>query len=621
MLTKYLQGLLDKSKLGDATEPSYYPVLEQLLSDWSQKNNKSIQITSLPKRTEAGNPDFRILNNKNELIGYIEAKDFKIDLDQVEGTEQLMRYRKTYFNLILTNFFEFRLYRRIELDKPAQLINKTFIGRPFVLNELHTTTSPQNEQDFFNLIEQFVSFSTLKTTSAKVLATELAKRTRFLREQVIDEELKEEKIEDIQTLESFYKAFKDHLISSLTLEDFSDLFAQTITYGLFAARSRSKEEFNRELAYKYIPSTIGILRNVFKFIASADLPQTMSWIIDDIAGVLASTDVKKIMNDFYQEGKGHDPIIHFYETFLAAYDPKEREKRGVYYTPESVVSYIVRSVHKVLKEKFGKTDGFATQSVTVLDPAAGTLTFPVAAIQIAISEYQKTYGSGATSSLIKDHILKNFYAFELMMAPYAIGHLKGGFVLDEHNYQLADDERFNLFLTNTLEFDKEDPNRFPGIIEQTIAKESAEALKVKEEIPVMVIIGNPPYSGSSDNKGEWILNQIKEYKQIEGQPLGERNPKWIQDDYVKFFRFAQWKIEQSGQGIIGFITNHAWLDNPTFRAMRYSMMKTFDEIYILNLHGSTLKKEKTPTGGKDENVFDIQTGVAIAIMVKNKKNE
>lgn len=451
------------------------------------------------------------------------------------------------------------------------------------------------------------------------MATELAKRTRFLRDNVIELELREEKTKDIRMLEGFYKAFKDYLISSLTLKDFSNLFAQTITYGLFAARSRAEDGFNRRLAYGYIPHTIGILRDVFRFISSVDLPQSMEWIVDDIAEVLDAADVKKIIGDFYKEGKGKDPIIHFYETFLAEYDSKERGKRGVYYTPEPVVSYIVRSVHKLLKEKFDKEDGFATQSVTVLDPAAGTLTFPAFAIHEAVEEYKDKYGEGGVKGLIKDHILKHFYAFELMMAPYAVGHLKMGFVLDELGYKLSETERFKLFLTNTLEFKKEDSDTLPGFFERELAKESEEALSVKNKIPIMVIIGNPPYSGISENKGKWISKQIEEYKHIRGTGLGERNLKWIQDDYVKFFRFAQWKIEKTGGGIIGFITNHAWLDNPTFRGMRYSLLKTFDEFYVVNLHGSFLKKEKTPSGGRDENVFDIRPGVAISIFVKYQK--
>lgn len=610
----YLQNIFNTAKAGGTREESYYPDLKNFLEDYSKKVKKKFLITPLPKKTEAGNPDFRILTAKKELVGYIEAKSPEIeDLDEIEDSEQLQRYRQTFPNLILTNFFEFRRYRN------GELIEKVQIGRPFVAYQLKQIPPVENEKEFFKLLDQFFSFRTQRTTTAKALATELAKRTRFLRDNVIIEELKEEKIEGTQTLEGFYKAFKGHLISSLSIEDFADLFSQTITYGLFAARARADKKFHRELAYKYIPHTIGILRDVFKFVSSAEIPKPMEWIVDDISEVLSATDVKTIISNFYKEGRGKDPIIHFYETFLAEYDPKEREKKGVYYTPEPVVKYIVSSIHELLKTKFGKKDGFADSSVTVLDPAAGTLTFPAQAIGLAIQEYSKKYGGGGVKALIKDHVLKDFYAFELMMAPYAVGHLKIGFVLDEFNYKLSEDERFNLFLTNTLDFTKEDPNRFPGVFEQSIAKESSDALKIKEDVPVMVITGNPPYSGSSENKGEWILDKIKEYKQIRGKSLGERNPKWIQDDYVKFFRFAQWKIEKNSKGIIGFITNHAWLDNPTFRGMRYSLLNTFDEIYVLNLHGSTLKKEKTPEDGKDENVFDIQPGVAITICIKTGK--
>lgn len=612
MLDKYFQDIFKTTKIGDAREESYYPDLKKLLENYAERQNKDFLITALPKKTEGGNPDFRILTAKKELVGYIEVKTLTVeDLDNIEDTKQLKRYRSTFPNLILTNLFEFRLYRN------GQLIDKISIGRPFIIHQLKTVPPVENQEKFYKLLEQFFSFSIPVTTKAKSLAIELAKRTRFLRDNVITEELREENTEGTQTLESFYKAFKDHLISSLEPNDFANLFAQTITYGLFAARSRAKEDFNRELAYKYIPPTIGILKDVFRFISSTDLPQSMEWIIDDIAEVLRCSDVGKIMENFYKEGKGRDPIIHFYETFLAEYDPKEREKRGVYYTPEPVVSYITRSIHKLLKEKFNKSDGFADKSVIVLDPAAGTLTFPAYAIDLAISEFKEKYGEGGVNSLIKNHILKDFYAFELMMAPYAIGHLKIGLILDNLGYQLSDEERFNLFLTNTLDFSKENPNQFPGVFEQTIAKESQQALEVKEKIPVMVVMGNPPYSGVSENKGEWILKQIEEYKQINGKPLGEQKY-WLQDDYVKFLRFAQWKLGQNENGILGFITNHAWLDNPTFRGMRASFLKTFDEIYILNLHGSNLKKEKAPGGGKDENVFDIQTGVAITIGIKNK---
>jgi len=366
--------------------------------------------------------------------------------------------------------------------------------------------------------------------------------------------------------------------------------------------------------------------DVFRFISLEEPPKSLQIIVEDIAELLHVTDVKKILHEYYSAGKGKDPIIHFYETFLSTYDPEIRERRGVYYTPEAVVGYIVRSIHSILKTHFGLSDGLASYEVKLLDPAGGTLTFPAAAIHLAAKEYITKYGEGGLHHWIKNHILQDFYAFELMMAPYAIGHLKIGFILDELSYNLADDERFKLYLTNTLEMEEIKQISIPGV--SSLSEESHLAGEVKKEQPILVILGNPPYSGISSNVNEWTEKLLKEdidgcqsYYKVDGEPLGEKNPKWLQDDYVKFLRFAQWKIQKSGFGIVGMITNHGYLDNPTFRGMRQSLMKTFDEIYILDLHGNSLKRETTPDGGKDENVFDIRQGVAIALFIKNKKQK
>ncbi|MFO7891518.1 MAG: type ISP restriction/modification enzyme, partial [bacterium] len=392
--------------------------------------------------------------------------------------------------------------------------------------------------------------------------------------------------------------------------------------GLFAARTRANGEFNRIMAFNFIPRTIGILRDVFRFISLEDPPKSLQIIVDDIAELLWVTEVKKILDEYYQSGRGNDPIIHFYETFLSTYDPGIREKRGVYYTPEPVVNYIVKSIHSILKTHFNLSDGLANQEVKLLDPAGGTLTFPAKAINLAADEYSSKYGKGGLHQWIKNHILNNFHAFELMMAPYAIGHLKMGFIIDEMGYKLADDERFKLYLTNTLEMEEIKQIAIPGI--SSLSEESHLAGKVKKEQPILVIFGNPPYSGISSNANEWTEKLLKEdidgcqsYYKVDDKPLGEKKV-WLQDDYVKFLRFAQWKIQKTGFGIVGMITNHSYLDNPTFRGMRQSLLKTFDEIYILDLHGNSLKKETTPEGGKDENVFDIRQGVAIALFIKNK---
>jgi type I restriction-modification system DNA methylase subunit len=621
ILKDYVRGIYKFAKRGDAREESYYPEVVKLIKRCADEmGKKDVDVTMLPKKTEAGNPDFRIWDGNQHIIGYIEAKTLDKDLDKIEDSEQLKRYRETFPNVILTNFFEFRLYRN------GDLIDKVSIGRPYVIYELNEIPPLENEEKFFDLIQRFLGFTLPKSYNAETLAKELARRTKFLRHEVVLEELKEERSEidsDKKRVISFYEAFKKYLIRDLDEETFADLYSQTITYGLFAARTRAGKKFNRELAFKYIPHTIGILKEVFKFISLGNVPKQMQITIDDIADVLQVADVNNILNKFYEQGRGNDPIVHFYETFLKEYDPKTREKRGVYYTPTPVVEYIVKSIHKLLKSRFDISDGLAGESVTLLDPAAGTLAFPAEAIKIAIEEYTSKYGEGSKEELIRERLLKNYHAFELMMAPYAIGHLKIGFLLKEMGYELRENERFKLYLTNTLEME-EIPNTTMPIV-SSLSRESHMALKIKKYDPILVIMGNPPYSGISSNNNEWTETLLKtdidgaqSYYTVDGVSLGEKNPKWLQDDYVKFLRFAQWKIQKAGKGIVGMITNHSYIDNPTFRGMRQSLMKTFNEIYILDLHGNSKKREKSPDGSKDENVFGIQQGVAIALFVKEE---
>jgi predicted helicase len=615
LLSEYMKAIAATTMQGDAREESYYPALKALFSDFPLDKERKTVVTVLPKKTEAGNPDFRVWDGNHYIVGYIEAKSPGTNLDQIETTEQLERYLNTFPNFILTNFYEFRLYRDgVEIDRVT-------IARHFTAHKLKTTPQLENIDTFEKLANQFFGFKLPKSFTAENLAVELAKRTRFLRDQVIVEELKETDGERSE-IYGYYQAFQKYLIPSLTPEQFADLYSQTITYGLFAARTRTAGDFNRRIAFEYIPHTTGILRDVFRFISLGNLSEQMEVIIDDITSVLNAAEINSILDQYYKGGKGEDPIIHFYETFLNQYDPKTRERRGVYYTPEPVVNYIVKSVHHLLKTHFGLRDGLADPSVTVLDPAAGTLTFPAEAIKLTVKEYVDKYGEGGKKEFIRNQILKNFYALELMMAPYAIGHMKISFLLESLGYQLQGDDSFQLYLTNTLEMEDIAQIDIPGI--RSLSEESRLAGKVKRE-PILVIMGNPPYSGSSSNRNEWTEKLLKEdldgaqsYYTVDGESLGERNPKMLQDDYVKFLRFAQWKIHKAGQGIVAMITNHSYLDNPTFRGMRQSLMKTFDEIYILDLHGNSLKKETAPDGSKDENVFDIRLGVAIAFFVKQR---
>ncbi len=612
MLESYLKRIFEVAKRGDAREESYYSCLEELFRNYADSiKRKNVAITSLPKKTEAGNPDFRIWDGQQQIVGYIEAKAPTVEhLDHIEDTGQLKRYLHTFPNLILTNFFEFRLYRS------GTLIDKVLVGRPYVIHKLKIIPPVEKVDDFLKLLDKFFSFTFPKVYDAKALAIELAKRTRFLKDEIIAQELEEEEKEGKGNILGFYKAFKEHLISGLSKEDFADLYSQTVTYGLFAARTRSENGFNRKLAYDRIPKTIGILRDVFKFISLGELPQQMEWIIDDIAEVLAVTDVYKILDEYFHKHKGKDPIVHFYETFLAEYDPKTREKRGVYYTPEPVVSYIVRSLNHILKEHFDKKDGFASHSVTVLDPAAGTLTFLAEAAKLAVDEFTSKYGDGKKASFIKEHIFKNFYAFELLMAPYAVGHLKMSFLLEELGYKLQADDRFKLYLTNTLEMEELAQTELPGMA--SLSEESHLAGKIKKEQPILVVLGNPPYSKSSANKSDFIEKEMNVYKE---DVRDEKNIQPLSDDYIKFIRFAHWKIDKAGRGVIGMITNNSYLSGLIHRGMRKSLLESFNEIYILNLHGNSRIGERCPDGSKDENVFDIQQGVSIAIFIKRKKQK
>ena len=605
MVNLYLHRVAEITKRGDAREESYYRPLADFLEEFSsEKRKKKVYVTSLPKKTEAGNPDFRVWDGKHSIVGYIEAKQPNANLDDVEDTKQLERYIGTFPNLILTNFYEFRLYRH------GQRIASVLLARPFIPAKLKTVPPAEHEPEFIGLLDKFFEFSRPKKFTAETLAKELATLTRFLRDEVIAEQLAEEHSKGSGTLLGFYEAFRQHLIADLTHETFADLYAQTLTYGLFAARTRSENGFNRKLAYDLIPKTIGILRDIFRFISLEEPPPQLEWVVDDIAEVLAAADVTNILHTFFKEGKGADPVFHFYETFLAHYNPEERERRGVYYTPEPVVSYIVRSLNILLKEKFGRADGFATPSVTVLDPAGGTLTFIAEAARVAMAEFEK-YGKGSRSKFVEDHILKNFYSFELMMAPYAAGHLKMGFLLEELGHKLTGEERFQFFLTNTLEMEELAQTTLPGMA--SLSEESHLAGKVKKEKPILVILGNPPYSVSSANKSDFIEKEMSLYK---NGVRAERNIQPLSDDYIKFIRFAHWKIERAGAGAIGFITNNSYLSGLIHRGMREELLRTFDALYVLNLHGNARLREKTPRGGFDENVFDIMQGVSIAIFVK-----
>jgi predicted helicase len=626
-IKEYLAEINKVYGRGDATEHSYRPAMKTLIEALGQQ----VIVTNEPQRmTDVGAPDMRVLRRIHNVeipFGYIECKDIGRNLQKEEKSEQIQRYLKSIDCLILTDYLSFRLYIGGNLDQTAELA-KEGEGGMF-------ETSEERINDVQNLFARFFAAEPLRVDSAEGLAKKMAGIAQNLR-YVIGKTFEKEAEEG--TLHGQYKAFQKVLLHNLRPEEFADMYAQTICYGLFTARyyyKNGSEPFTRLAAPQWLPKTNPFLRETFAYIAGYYLDERIAWIVDGLAVLLDYVQMDKIRCEFGRKAGKEDPVVHFYETFLAAYDPKLRERRGVYYTPEPVVSYIVRSADWLLKKKFGlrqglrdsrKVEAREVHECLILDPAVGTGTFLYEVIRLIYEGFQD---EGAWSAYVKEHLLPRLFGFELMMAPYAVCHMKLGLELAETGYDFTSDERLGVYLTNTLEEAEEISEKLP--FAQWISEEAKAANRVKQDLQIMVVLGNPPYSGHSANASwrikngkrvrTFIGNLIKDYYFVDGEPLGEKNPKWLQDDYVKFIRYGQYRIERTGCGILAFITNHGYLDNPTFRGMRQQLMKTFSEIYILDLHGNAKKKEVCPDGSRDENVFDIQQGVSIGIFVKERDKE
>jgi predicted helicase len=643
-LLEYLRKVERALKRGDATEHTQRPALKDLLEALDAR----ITATNEPKRAECGAPDFVISRKRDQLsLGYLEAKDVGVGLDAVEGSEQVQRYLASLPNLLLTDYLEFRWFVGGKKRETSRLGQATGAGKvtPSLAEELERAR---------RLLAGFVSQRPVDIASAEELARRLASLTHIIRDIIIGAFQRQH---SSQQLQDWRDAFARTLLPELApqgdpkleagaVREFADMFAQTLAYGLFSARvSSGSAEFSRQKAQKLIPRTNPFLRTFFEQITGSALDEEpFAGFVEDLIQTLGHADMGRILEDFGKRDAGRDPVVHFYETFLQAYDPKLREVRCVYYTPEPVVNYIVQSIDRLLKEKFGIKAGLAdhakitvkrkegegeseeeSQRVLILDPATGTATFLYTVLDFIRAQFKTKKNAGQWGSYVHEHLLPRLFGFELLMAPYAVAHFKLGLALaamDEEplfrpqwSYEPRGNERLNIFLTNTLE-DLEHTSEQLGPL-RALSDEANSAYAVKKHRPVLVVLGNPPYSGHSANKGEWISTLVRDYYFCDGQRLGERNPKWLQDDYVKFIRWGQWRIEQTGQGVLAFITNHGYLDNPTFRGMRQNLMRTFDEIYVLDLHGNSKKKETVPgTGEPDKNVFDIQQGVAIGIFVK-----
>lgn len=654
---QYLFRIQERFSSGISTEHSYRGDLQQLLETLLSKYD----VTNEPRRSNVGAPDY-IITEDTVARGYIEAKDVDKSLDHKSYKEQFNRYRDGLPNLIITNYLEFRLYQD---GNHIKTIHLAYLDP--LTNEIEP--NPKAFGEFEALIKDFPEHIAQTIRSSKKLSHLMASKARLLKE-AFARSLKEDIADHLNPdteLQQQFASFKELLINDIDPDQFADLYAQTIAYGMFAARSKdpSLNTFNRQEAAELIPKTNPFLRKLFHYIAGYDLDVRLSWIIDGLADVFRATDVEGILHHFGKSTKMSDPIIHFYEDFLKDYNPDLRVERGVWYTPLPVVQFIVRAVDDILKEDFGLSQGLADKSkieievdtdiqdkrtlsrkrknkklvhrVQILDPATGTGTFLAQIVRHIYASFEGM--QGMWPQYVNQDLIPRLNGFELLMASYAMAHLKLDLLLQETGYShtskyvkereglFAKDgagftqERFNIFLTNTLEPGiKEVPNLF---MNQWLTTESAEASRIKTDTPVMVVLGNPPYSGESANKGKHIMNLMKAYKKEPGgkQKLQEHNSKWINDDYVKFIRFAENQITKTGGGVMAYINPHGYLDNPTFRGMRWHLLKTFDKIYTIDLHGNAKKKENAPDGGKDDNVFDIQQGVSINLFIKtgNKK--
>ena len=634
-LKQYLLDLNQQYKTGVAREHAYRPALKVLMQSLLPK----MVVTNEPAHIDCGAPDYIVSREKDHLpVFFIEAKDLNDnDLDGKSKSghkEQFDRYKQALDHVIFTDYLDFHLYENGELTNTVRIAETR--GNKIV-------GIPEAEDAFIAMIDHLATSAIQRITSASRLAQLMAGKARLLAN-IIETAMNEETSSyENDNLHGQYNAFKEVLIQELKISDFADIYAQTIAYGMFAARLHddTPENFSREEAAKLIPKTNPFLRQIFNNIAGNDLDERIAWVVDDLVTVFQATDLKTLMATYKRDKRHHDPMIHFYEDFLSEYNPKLRKSKGVWYTPQPVVGFIVRAVDEILQKEFGLSDGLADYSmierqvaveqsrdkrtadgmkhmmqrfhrVQILDPATGTGTFLAEVVNQIYDRYRDQ--QGFWQQYVEQHLLPRLNGFEILMASYAVAHIKLDMLLSETGYQHQSDKRLHVYLTNSLEESNNEPRT---LFAQWLSREATEANVIKRDYPVMVMIGNPPYSISSQNNGKWITNLIADYK----KNLNEKNIQPLSDDYVKFIRLGQYFVEKNGSGILAYISNNSFVDGITHRQMRLTLMQVFDEIYILDLHGNSRKQEIAPDGSKDENVFDIMQGVSINIFVKTNRKE
>ena len=626
---------------GQATEHSYRAAIEAVFASLGS----GVRALNEPRRTECGAPDF-LIQQDGITIGHCEAKDVDEALERMTGAnkEQQERYLAALPNLIYTNCLTWIFYRDGERTGTATIAE---------LDKSGIRPQPERYKALEALLADFVNQRPQTITTPQELAERMAGKAGLIKE-VLGRSLYEDRESHAagngsSELHNQYLAFKEDLIPEISEREFADIYAETVAYGMFAARLHAPktDSFSRRHALDMLPKSNPFLRSLFGYIAGHDLDRRIAWIIDDLAQVFAACDIGSVMDGFGELSGRQDPFLHFYETFLTAYDPARRKACGVWYTPEAVVNFIVRSVDEILQREFGLSEGLADTSkvtidadtgrtdnkgktittrkqvhrVQILDPAAGTGTFLAEVIK-QIAPKVKHRAPAVWSQYIEQELIPRLHGFELLMASYAMCHTKIGMVLSELGYKPKDGaQRLSVYLTDSLQEGAAVNRVLP--FAQWLSREAEGANTIKRDMPIMCIIGNPPYLGEAGKAKGWIGDLMEDYKKQPGgrEKLRERNPKWLNDLYVRFIRMSSHLIEKNGEGVLGFITNHGYLDNPTFRGMRWHLLKTFDKIYVLNLHGNAKEREAAPDGGHDENIFDIQQGVAIIIAIKKSHGQ
>jgi predicted helicase len=647
-IQQYIDNLNQRYKLGNATEHTFRGDLQTLIESLVP----DIRATNEPKRQDCGAPDY-ILTRKEVPVGFIEAKDIGdkdlAGLKKTGNKEQFDRYKASLNNLFFTDYLDFHLYRDGQFVTSIKIADITFPSSGGVDAEGgrggKITALPDNFATFENLIKDFCSHIGQTIKSSKKLAEMMAGKARLLSDIIEKALTTDETNKEDSTLKDQMNAFKNILIHDITAKGFADVYAQTISYGMFAARLHDPTlpTFSRQEAAELIPKSNPFLRKLFGYIAGPDIDDRIKWVVDSLVEIFLACNVEQILKNYGKTTKMEDPIIHFYETFLSEYDPKLRKARGVWYTPAPVVNFIVRAVDDILKTEFDLPQGLADNSKTkikinlqatdkrytnnvrtveeevhrlqILDPATGTGTFLAEVVKHVHKKFEGQ--QGIWSKYVETNLLPRLNGFELLMASYAMAHLQLDLLLTETGYKPTSNQRLRVYLTNSLEESHPDTGT---LFANWLSTEANEANHIKRDAPVMCVIGNPPYSGISSNNGEWISNLIEDYKYIDGVHFNERKH-WLNDDYVKFLRYGQHFIEKNGSGVLAFINPHGFLDNPTFRGMRWNLLKTYDKIYTIYLHGNSKKKETCPDGSPDVNVFDIMQGVSINIFVKTGKKK